>query len=154
MMRIETLKQTEFFRPKQDLFSHSPVWWGLKPAFGRENKNSSSFFSAIRQYDEDWNHIRNVCDLIRKGTFQPFASMMRIETAACFCWWSNSALLFSHSPVWWGLKLSAQMHLRQSDRHFSAIRQYDEDWNVRIECWAYSSPTFQPFASMMRIETT
>ncbi len=64
----------------------------------------ANFFSAIRQYDEDWN---------------------RVKPSVASFWF----FLFSHSPVWWGLKHST----------------------VRGRC--YFAPTFQPFASMMRIET-
>ncbi len=106
-------------------FSHSPVWWGLKRAtlvavsiladfqpfasmMRIETGNYCLYcqlvcLSAIRQYDEDWNSTQ--------GMFSGLCSFT-----------------FSHSPVWWGLKLPKQM--------------------LRLKLG-----NFQPFASMMRIET-
>ena len=85
-------------------------------------------FSAIRQYDEDWNKPCRDWFLKVGAAFQPFASMMRIETTGSF------------SPE---VRLAG----------FSAIRQYDEDWNWVIVASPDVVIAFQPFASMMRIET-
>ncbi len=63
----------------------------------------SSMLSAIRQYDEDWNGWRRIASVLL-AIFQPFASMMRIETCYKRCL----------SELW----------------SLSAIRQYDEDWNL------------------------
>ncbi len=152
-MRIETY-HNDWLLKKWVTFSHSPVWWGLKQVvisnmvvstFGFQPFASMMrietwffllyawcyiFLSAIRQYDEDWN-TRLTFSVNHAFFFQPFASMMRIETPL-----RNTVTTvlpaFSHSPVWWGLKpllsCAAGVFLL-----LSAIRQYDEDWNIWTE---------------------
>ncbi len=106
-------------------FSHSPVWWGLKRRSKLQLLRWLSL-SAIRQYDEDWNDT---------------------ETT-----WVDDIMPFSHSPVWWGLKRLTICY-KVGIPLLSAIRQYDEDWNFLDLIRLLLLYLFQPFASMMRIET-
>ncbi len=87
---------------------------------------------ASRQYDEDWNHNRLLKPRQQPQGFQPVASMMRIET-------------------FYGTGIYAGTGFNQ----IPASRQYDEDWNqVRKNLAGHTRQiTFQPVASMMRIET-
>ncbi len=148
-MRIETIRSTV-----------ARSWW---------------YLSAIRQYDEDWNIIIVKFVIVLISYFQPFASMMRIETyslkkrlissqhlSAIRQYdedWNNLKDLyekvchsFSHSPVWWGLKLGVWFG-------WLVIRPFQPFASMmRIETLFLPNDTrvvtcFQPFASMMRIET-
>ena len=85
-------------------FSHSPVWWGLKLLLAGTPLEINTFLSAIRQYDEDWNAENKQPYLQLLLNFQPFASMMRIETNTIIKILLHNFITFSHSPVWWGLK--------------------------------------------------
>ncbi len=89
-------------------------------------------FSAIRQYDEDWNLKMSIIHASPLDSFQPFASMMRIETTHWLDQAPKVLQLFSHSPVWWGLKQQVPRQQGEAKKFFSAIRQYDEDWNIQM----------------------
>ncbi len=85
-------------------------------------------FSAIRQYDEDWNITNS-----RKTSLAFLFSAIRQYDED----W-NIATIPTAAPL----------------PYFSAIRQYDEDWNyVHTGLHVCARMAFQPFASMMRIET-
>ncbi len=151
MMRIETTFIRYACKKGRRPFSHSPVWWGLKhhlyailtkiiagfQPFASMMRietrislcsiSSFWFLSAIRQYDEDWNHAIASHVVVFK-----FLSAIRQYdedwnwTIVCH---NNFWFSFSHSPVWWGLKLQLN-RFELICFHLSAIRQYDEDWNI------------------------
>ncbi len=84
--------------------------------------------------------------------FQPFASMMRIET---YVDKTGTETLFDFQPFASMMRIETVFQpIVIKYKCLSAIRQYDEDWNnicyFSCACFCF----FQPFASMMRIETT
>ncbi len=107
MMRIETENQSTrcLLCPRFSAIRQYDEDWNK---LGRRSNFPDLLFSAIRQYDEDWNGVTRRPTACFYPAFQPFASMMRIETAVSMPFFVWHVLLFSHSPVWWGLKLIAR----------------------------------------------